>query len=131
MYERRAFENEGRMKRYLHPPAFMLTNLELFKFTSGYHPSYARLKVNDLLHVIPVLLSCSVSAPAALNDLCFSFKQQLHSELPGKHATSVALDCDDSRPNGLELLSADIAAIIALDGDRSLLFSQVLSKSWK
>ena len=106
-----------------------LTNLELFKFTPGNHPPHARLQINDLLHIIPVLLSCSVSAPAALDDPCFSFIQQLHSEPPGKHATSVALDGDGGRPNGLELLSADIAAIVALDCDCSLPFSQVLRKS--
>ena len=100
----------------------MLTNLELFEFTPGNHSPYARLQVNNLLHVIPVLLSCSVSAPAALNDPCFSFIQQLHSEPPGKHASSVALDLDDGRPNGLEFLSAEIAAIVALDCNSSLLF---------
>lgn len=122
-------ENEGMMKQYLFSSGFMLTNLELFKFTPGNHPPHARLQVNDLLLVIPVLLSSSVSPPAALDDPCFSFIQQAHSEPSGKHATSVALDCDDGRPNGLEFLSADIAAIIALDCDCSLLFSQVLSKS--
>ena len=109
----------------------MLTNLELFKLTPGNHSSYARLQVNNFLHVIPVLLSCSVSAPAALNDPCFSFIQQLHSEPPGKHASGVTLDGDDGRLNGLEFLSADIAAIVPLDCDCSLLFSQVLCKSWK
>lgn len=109
----------------------MLTNLELFKLTPGNHSSYARLQVNNFLHVIPVLLSRSVSAPAALNDPCFSFIQQLHSEPPGKHASGVTLDGDDGRLNGLEFLSADIAAIVPLDCDCSLLFSQVLCKSWK
>lgn len=110
------------MKKYLHLSAFMLTNLELLKFTLGNHSSYARLQVNDFLHVIPVPLSCSVPAPAALDDPCFSFMQKLHSEPPGKHATSVALYCDGGMLNGLEFLSADIAAIVALDCDRSFLF---------
>jgi len=130
MYERRTFFWMGEKTfPHLHFSAFMLTNLELFKFTPGNHPPYTRLQVNNLLHVIPVLLSCSVSAPAPLDYPCLSFIQQLHPEPPGKHATSVALDRDGGRPNGLEFLSADITAIVALDCDRSLLFSQVLRKS--
>lgn len=103
--------------------------LKLLQFSSSDHPAHTRLKVNNRLFVISVILSRSVSSPAPLNDLRFSFVQQLHAKSSCEHTTSEALDYNDGRPNGHKLLSADKTTVVALDGNRSSLFSEILCKS--